>query len=104
MQYVTAFITAPGKKEAEKISRALLKSRLIACASIVKGIESHFWWQGKIQRAREYLIIAKTRKALFNRLVRLVKKEHPYECPEIIAVPLIAGFEPYLRWIKRETL
>jgi len=104
MQYIVVFITTANKKEAEKISRVLLDSRLIACANIVRGVDSLFWWKGKKERSRECLLIVKTRKTLFNKLVKMVRKEHSYDVPEIIAIPIISGHKPYLDWIKKETL
>ncbi|MFC1621301.1 divalent-cation tolerance protein CutA [Candidatus Omnitrophota bacterium] len=103
MQYAVVFITTSSKKEAEKISRVLLDTRLIACANIIKGVDSRFWWKGKKEKASECLIIAKTRKALFNKLAKVVKKEHSYKVPEIIAIPIIAGHKPYLDWIASST-
>ena len=98
------FITTANKKEAERISRVLLDERLIACANIVGGVDSRFWWKGKKEKARECLLIAKTRKSLFKKLIKVVKKEHSYDVPEIIAIPIIAGYEPYLDWLKDTTL
>ena len=97
------FITTANKKEAERISRVLLDERLIACANIVGGVDSRFWWKGKKEKARECLLIAKTRKSLFKKLIKVVKKEHSYDVPEIIAIPIIAGYEPYLDWLKDTT-
>ncbi|MFH1854154.1 MAG: divalent-cation tolerance protein CutA [Candidatus Omnitrophota bacterium] len=103
MQYITIFITAANKKEAKKIACILLEKRLIACANLVKDIESYFWWQGKKEKAKEYLIIAKTRKALLNKIIKAVKPVHSYECPEIIAIPIIGGNRSYMEWIRKET-
>lgn len=100
---IVVFITTANRGEAESISRVLLEDRLIACVNIIGGVDSWFWWKGKKEKAREYLLIAKTRKALFNKLVKAVKKEHSYDVPEIIAIPIIAGYEPYLDWIKDTT-
>ena len=103
MKYAVVFITTANKREAERISRVLLDARLIACANIVKGLDSRFWWKGKKEKARECLLIAKTRKPLFNKLVKTVKKEHSYDVPEIIALPITAGHNAYLDWISDST-
>lgn len=101
--YLVVFVTAGSKEEAEKISSGLLKEKLAACVNIVKGVDSHFWWQGKLDKAKEALLIIKTRKSLFTRLVKKVKSLHSYKVPEIIALAVIAGHKPYLDWIHEST-
>jgi periplasmic divalent cation tolerance protein len=101
--YLVAFVSAGSKEEAEKIASGLLKEKLAACVNIVKGADSHFWWQGKLDKAKESMLIIKTRKSLFARLVKKVKSLHSYEVPEIIALPIIAGHKPYLDWIDEST-
>ncbi|MBU3911543.1 MAG: divalent-cation tolerance protein CutA [Candidatus Omnitrophica bacterium] len=103
MQGIIIFITAADKKEAKKIAGILLKNRLVACANLIKDIESYFWWQGKKQKAKECLIVVKTKKTLLNKVIKLVSSIHSYECPEIIAVPVIGGHRPYMDWIEKET-
>lgn len=103
MQGIIIFITATDKKEARKIVDSLLEKRLVACANLIKDIESCFWWQGKKQKAKECLIMAKTRKALLNKVIKLVSSTHSYDCPEIIAAPVAGGYKPYMDWIKKET-
>ena len=103
MRYVIVFVTAPNKREARRIGKALLEKRLIACVNIIDGMDSFFWWMGKRERARECLMLAKTRKALLKRVIGAAKKIHPYKVPEIIAVPVTEGHGPYLRWIKEVT-
>lgn len=102
MQRIVVFITTPNKKEAEKISGILLDKRVIACANIISGVDSYFWWKGKKEKARECLMVAKTTMREMKRLVKIVKSAHSYEVPEIIAIPIIAGHKPYLDWIKKE--
>ena len=97
--HTVIFITAPNKKEARRIASALLKRKLIACANIVDKVESFFWWQGKIDRAQEALLILKAKKSKLAQIFKLVKSMHKYEVPEIIALPIIAGYKPYLEWI-----
>jgi len=97
--HTVIFITAPNKKEARRIASALLKRKLIACANIVDKMESFFWWQGKIDRAQEALLILKAKKSKLAQIFKLVKSMHKYEVPEIIALPIIAGYKPYLEWI-----
>ncbi|MCX5708804.1 MAG: divalent-cation tolerance protein CutA [Candidatus Omnitrophica bacterium] len=98
--YVVIFITAAQKTEATRIAKALLKSKLAACVNIVDKVESFFWWQGKIDRAKEYLLIAKSVKANLPKVCRLVKSLHSYAVPEIIGVPIAGGSKTYLNWIN----
>ena len=98
--YVVILVTAKDKKEAGKIARGLLGSKLIACANIVQGVQSLFWWQGKIDTSREALLILKTKKVLFKKVSAKVKSLHSYQTPEIIALSIVNGSEDYLRWIN----
>ena len=97
--HIIVFVTAGSKKEAGKIAAGLIKEKLAACVNIVDKLDSLFLWEGKTQRAKEALLIIKTRKEKFARLVKLVKSRHSYTIPEIIAIPVISGDKPYLRWI-----
>jgi len=101
--YVMVFVTCPDTKTAEKISDALLKKRLAACTSIVPLIKSAYWWKGRIEKSDEALMVIKTRKALFRKLEEAVKKNHPCEVPEIVAVPIVAGSKDYLGWLGDST-
>ena len=97
--HIIIFITASGKREAKNIAQQLIKNKLAACVNIIDKIESLFWWQGKVDRAKETLLVIKSRKEKLTKIVKLVKSIHSYQVPEIIALPIIAGYEPYLRWI-----
>ena len=97
---IVIFITTSTEKEAKRICDKLLNEKLVACVNIIKGINSHFWWQDKIEFSNEMLLIAKTKSQFFNDIVKLVKKLHSYEVPEIIAIPIVAGSKEYLRWIN----
>jgi len=98
-QYIIVLMTASSKDEAEKIAKTLLEERLIACANIISPVHSLFWWQGKIDTAREHLVIMKTQKALFDRICERVKALHSYQIPEIIALPVTEGLKDYLKWL-----
>jgi periplasmic divalent cation tolerance protein len=100
MSYIVVLVTAKDKKEAEKIARGLLEAKLIACANIVEGVQSLFWWQGKIDSSKEVLLVLKTKKILFKKVSIKVKSLHSYQTPEIIALPIAAGSEDYLQWIN----
>jgi len=99
-KYIVVFITASCLKEARKIADALLSKRLVACVNIIKGVDSFFTWKRKKERAREILLIAKTEFSKFGEVEKLVKRNHFYETPEIIAIPIVAGSKQYLKWIE----
>lgn len=101
--HIVVFITTANKKEAELIARALIKNKLAACVNILNSVHSLFWWKNKVDRAKEALLIIKTRKSLFHKLVEKVKSLHSYDVPEIIALPIIAGNKTYLKWINDST-
>jgi periplasmic divalent cation tolerance protein len=100
---VVIFVTAANKKEAEKIASTLIKKKLAACVNIIENVNSLFRWQGKVDSAKEALLIVKTRKRLVNKLIKKVKSVHGYEVPEIIALPIICGNKEYLKWINEST-
>ena len=103
MSYITVFVTAKDIVEGRKIAGHLLAKKLIACANIVNGVESHFWWEGKIDQSSEVLLVMKTRKSLFAKVAKAVKEVHSYSVPEIIALPIVLGEKKYLAWLKKET-
>jgi periplasmic divalent cation tolerance protein len=96
-------VTVPDVKTARKLARAALQARLIACANLVPKVESHYWWQGRVERAAEVLLILKTTAASTARLEKLILAEHPYDTPEFLVLSLSAGAERYLHWMKRST-
>jgi periplasmic divalent cation tolerance protein len=97
------FITVGSQEEAQKIATALLEARKAACVNIVPKVESHFWWQGKLNTDQELLLIVKTRALLVDELIDRVKSVHSYDVPEIIALPIISGNQDYLDWLDKET-
>jgi periplasmic divalent cation tolerance protein len=78
----------------------LLEAKLVACANIIPHVVSHFWWQGSRDQAQECIVMAKTEKNYFARVNAMITKHHSYDTPEIIALPIVAGHEPYLEWIS----
>lgn len=101
--YIVVFSTVSNRKEAERIAKGLIKDKLAACVNIVDNVHSLFWWQGKIDSAKEALLVIKTRKALKDKLIMKIKSLHSYEVPEIIALPIVAGNKKYLEWINEST-
>lgn len=97
------YVTVSGMREAKKIARMIVAERLAACANIIGGMHSLYWWNGKIEEAREVVLVFKTTKSQLDRLIARVTALHSYECPAIVALPIEAGFLPYLDWIAAET-
>ncbi|MDO8687604.1 MAG: divalent-cation tolerance protein CutA [Dehalococcoidales bacterium] len=96
---VVVLITAATEPEARRIAELLLTRKKAACVNIVPGVDSHFWWQGKLDSAQESLLIVKTSAALLPEIIDIVKGAHSYQVPEIIALPIIGGNEDYLKWL-----
>jgi len=100
---LVVLITAPKEEDAAAMANALVEGGLAACVNIIRQVRSIYRWQGKIEDDQEVLMIAKTRKECFADLVNKVKELHTYSVPEIIALPVMDGFEGYLGWLKEET-
>jgi periplasmic divalent cation tolerance protein len=94
------FMTTATKQEAQRIVRLLLDKHLIACANILGPVESQFWWQEKIEKASEFLVLMKSDQKLFEKLSKTIKQTHSYETPEILALPIVKGWTPYLKWLN----
>jgi periplasmic divalent cation tolerance protein len=97
--HVVIFVTAESEEQARRICDVLLKKKLIACANIVRNVESLFWWQGKVEHSAELLLIMKSRRELLEEITRLVKENHSYDVPEVVALPIVGGNPDYLHWI-----
>lgn len=97
------FVTAPSLDVARQLSAGILERRLAACANLVPGMESHYWWEGKICQENEILIILKTTEARLAELETHVLEAHPYDTPEFVAWPLTTGSEKYLAWLTENT-
>lgn len=97
--YIVVLVTAKDKKEAQKISAGLIKFKLAACVNIIDKIDSVFFWESKVDKAKETLLIIKSKKEKMPKIIKLVKSLHSYKVPEIIALPIISGDKAYLRWI-----
>ena len=97
--YIIVLVTTANKSEAEKISEALLKEKIIACANIISTVTSFFHWQGKVDKCEECLVVMKSRRDLFAELEERVKGLHSYDVPEVLALPIVDGSDAYLSWL-----
>jgi periplasmic divalent cation tolerance protein len=102
-EYIQVFTTVEKREDADRIASHVVNQRVAACVQIVGPIHSTYWWKGKVEQAGEWLCVMKTRQDLFPALEREIKNLHPYEVPEIVALPIVAGSKSYLQWIEEET-
>jgi periplasmic divalent cation tolerance protein len=102
-RYRIVFVTCGSASEAKRIGRAVVEKKLAACANILPGVESIYRWKGKVERAREVLIVIKTSAARLRDLEREVKRMHSYEVPEFIVLCVAASSQDYLAWIDSST-
>ena len=98
-RYRIVFVTCASISEARRITRSAVEKRLAACANIVSGLESIYRWKGKVESAREVLVMIKTDAGRLRELEREVKRMHSYEVPEFVVLPVIASSREYLKWI-----
>jgi periplasmic divalent cation tolerance protein len=101
-EYIQVLTTTATREDAQAIADTLVENHLAGCVQIVGPIVSTFRWQGKIERTEEWLCLIKTEKRLYSTLEQSIKMQHPYEIPEIIAIPVVAGSQPYLQWLSHE--
>lgn len=95
-------VTCPAEAS-EKVARAALDARTAACANILPNVKSLYWWEGRVEEAAECLLLFKARTSQLGELERAVRGAHPYDVPEMIALPVTRGFSPYLEWIESVT-
>jgi periplasmic divalent cation tolerance protein len=100
---IVVIMTAANVEEATRLADMLVGSKLAACVQILSGMESIYRWQGKVERASEVLLLAKTRREKFPLIERAVRSIHSYETPEIIALPILEGSADYLAWLSQST-
>lgn len=100
--YIQVVTTTETEQDAHAIAMALVEQRLAACVQIVGPIRSTYRWKEKVETAQEWQCVAKTRRELYERVEEAVKSLHPYEVPEILAVPMVAASQGYRRWIDEE--
>ncbi|MFO1512131.1 MAG: divalent-cation tolerance protein CutA [Verrucomicrobiota bacterium] len=99
-QFRIVLVTTPDLKTARRLARVALAARLIACANLVPKIESHYRWQGKLERGTEVLMVMKTTQARVAALEKLILTKHPYDTPEFVVLDLAGGAKKYLAWLS----
>lgn len=102
-QMLVVFVTTASQEEAVKIARAMVNTKLAACASIIPAIQSVYRWKGKLVNEREVLILLKSTKPRYRALEKAIRAIHSYETPEIIALPVSDGLAQYIEWVSDET-
>lgn len=102
-QVVIVLVTAPSLAIARRLVRAALGQRLVACANMVPRLESHYWWQGRMETCKEVLLILKSRKSLVRRLEGVIQALHPYDTPEFVVLAPVGGSRRYVDWLLTET-
>ncbi len=99
---VVVLSTASSVEEARMIARRLVEERLAACVSVVDGVYSVYWWEGRVEESREALLIVKTSLELASRVVERIRELHSYQVPEVLVLPVAGGLASYLEWVERE--
>ncbi len=96
-------VTTSGADESERIGKKVVEERLAACANIIPAITSYYWWNGKLEKDAESILLLKTTKKSLDTLIDRIRELHSYENPAIIALPIESGSEIYLEWVEKET-
>ena len=102
-EVVTLLLTAPDEETGRRIARALVEERLAACVNVLPGVRSIYRWKGAVEEASEVMLVAKTRASRAAALAARVRALHPYELPEVLALPVTDGSQAYLRWVVAES-
>jgi len=100
--YVQVVTTTASREDAERIARGLVEGRLAACVQVLGPVTSTYHWQGAIETSQEWLLVAKSRRDLYEAIEKAIRQAHPYQVPEILAVPILAGSADYLAWLDGE--
>lgn len=98
-RFALVLVTAPDLKTARELAKAALESRLIACANLLPKVESHYWWQGKLESGPEVLMVMKTTRRRLPKLEQLILAKHPYDTAEFLVLPIGSGSARYLDWL-----
>ncbi len=95
--------TVETRQQASQLARQLVQERLAACVQVLGPLESHYHWQGRLEQAQEWLLLVKTTAEALPRLQQRLVQLHPYDVPQVIALPIQAGHPPYLQWVEENT-
>lgn len=101
-EYIQIYTTTENKDDAGMIAKRVVENRLAACAQVVGPITSTYWWEGAIEETEEWCCIMKSRKNLYEELEKAILDVHPYDVPEIVAVPIVSGSQKYIQWLNKE--
>lgn len=99
---LVVLVTTPTPEVAADLARALVEARLAACGNVVPGLRSIYRWEGAVQDEPEALLVLKTTRGRFEPLREAVLRHHPYQVPEVVALPVEAGSAPYLDWVRAQ--
>lgn len=102
-KFILVLNTVPQKEQGNAIAKALVEEKLAACVTVSGSADSHYRWEGKLCHDQEFILFIKTKASLFEALKERIKVLHPYDVPEIIALPVADGSVDYLRWMDEET-
>ena len=101
-QAMVVLSTDPDKVVAVRLASVLVEGKLAACVNIVEGVRSLYWWEGTLHDDKEVLLVCKTDEAHLKELTVTLEKQHPYDCPEVVALPVVGGSVPYLDWLIKQ--
>ncbi len=101
--FIIVLTTVPDETSGQVIAEKLLQDRKAACVTVLQPGTSFFWWEGKISREKEHLVLIKSRRELYPSIQKTIIRHHPYQVPEIISFSVGEAWEPYLSWINKET-
>jgi Uncharacterized protein involved in tolerance to divalent cations len=104
MPYRLIYVTAPNLSEAERLGRMAVEARLAACANILPGMQSIYWWKESLETAQEVVLLLKTTAELAEPLTKALTLAHSYECPCVVSLPIEGGNPAFLQWIEDETI
>jgi len=102
-EFIAVYVTVPSAEAGKAIASKLISNKLAACVNMIPGIQSMYWWEGKVEVDEELLLMIKSRAQLFDALSNAVVEAHPYDVPEVIAVPIANGNKGYLDWLANST-
>ncbi len=100
---ILVLCTAPDETVGAELARGLVEARLAACVNLIPGVRSFYTWQGKLEDDNEVQLFVKTRESRFDAVNDWLQNAHPYDVPEVLALPITAGAGSYLKWLREQT-